>query len=441
MTAAATIGSEVLAAERDRAERRLNGVRAIVLVLLALAAAAYAPALPSRLNRVNTLVLLPMLCWTALQYLVLYRREMLPPWLAIANPIADVTAVTVAMAGYGLQAGAPLALKSPMVLAYVVILAARPTASSVRKTAVVSALIVVEYALLDLYFILRHSVALRDPVAASLGAGVSLLDEGSKLVLLATAGGIATYVTWWHEALARRYNAESRERERLQGRLAASRLDTLKQQLQPHFLFNALNAITALVETDTDAAQRMITGLGELIRVSLDAGGDQEVPLSREIAILTHYAAIQRVRFEDRLTLQMHIADDVGSALVPALILQPLVENAIKHGIGERATPALVEVRAWREGDALALSVCDDGPGLAGRPVSSIVEHVGVGNARARLRYLYGARATFTIDSPPAGGFTVRMRIPYHTSAAPRAEGELPTPPRHATLAITGGEP
>src|SRR5690242_1877831 len=248
MTAAATIGSEVLAAERDRAERRLNGVRAIVLVLLALAAAAYAPALPSRLNRVNTLVWLPMLCWTALQYLVLYRREMLPPWLAIANPIADVTAVTVAMAGYGVQAGAPLALKSPMVLAYVIILAARPTASSVRKTAVVSALVVLEYALLDIFFVARHAVALRDPVAASLGAGVSLLDEGSKLVFLATAGGIATYVTWWHESLARRYLAESRERERLQGRLAASRLDTLKQQLQPHFLFNALNAITALVE-------------------------------------------------------------------------------------------------------------------------------------------------------------------------------------------------
>ena len=436
MTAAPTMGTGVLAAERDRAERRLNGVRAIVLVLLALAAAAYAPALPSRLDLFNALVLLPMLGWTALQYVVLYRRATLPSWLAMANPIVDVVAVTVAMAGYGISAGAPLALKSPMVLAYVVILAARPTASSVRRTAIVSVFVVVAYALLDVFFIARHTVALRDPIAASLGAGVSLLDEGAKLVFLAVAGGVATYVTWWHEALARRYLAESRERERLQGRLAASRLDTLKQQLQPHFLFNALNAITALVETDTDAAQRMITGLGELIRVSLDAGGDQEVSLAREITILTHYAAIQRVRFEDRLTIQMDVAEDTRDALVPALILQPLVENAIKHGLGERATPAHVDVRARRDGDMLAITVSDDGPGLGGRPVSSIVERVGVGNARARLRYLYGARATFTIDSPPDGGFTVRMRIPYRAASA--APTKLAAEP---TLALSGGEP
>jgi signal transduction histidine kinase len=444
MTAGSTSETSVLAAERDRAERRLNGVRVIVLVLLALAAAAYAPELPARLNRVNALVLLPMLGWTVLQYAVLYRRRVLPSWVAVASPIADVTAVTVAMAGYGIEAGAPLALKSPMVLAYVVILAARPTASSVRKTAIVSALVVVEYALLDVFFIARHAVALRDPVAASLGAGVSLLDEGAKLVFLATVGGIATYVTWWHEALARRYLVESRERERLQGRLAASRLDTLKQQLQPHFLFNALNAITALVETDTDAAQRMITGLGELIRVSLDAGGDQEVPLAREIAILTHYAAIQRVRFEDRLTIQMDIAEDARDALVPALILQPLVENAIKHGLGERATGARVDVRARRDGDVLALTVSDDGPGLAGRPVSSIVERVGVGNARARLRYLYGAAATFSIDSPSDGGFSVRMRLPFHTTpvAAP-SDGDRYASDTSAenTLALSGGEP
>lgn len=416
MSTSATIESAVLAGERDRAERRLNAVRAIVLVLLALAAAAYAPELSFRLNVVNAIVLTPMLAWTAVQFAVFYRAPTLPQWLAIVNPIADVSAVTVAMAGYGLEAAPSLALKSPMVLGYLVILAARPTASSVRKTAVVSVLVVVEYALLVVYFITAHDVALLDPVAASLGAGVSLLDEGAKLVLLATGGGIATYATWWHERLALRYSAEALERERLQTRLAASRLDSLKQQLQPHFLFNALNAITALIETDTTAAQRMIAGLGELIRVSLDAGGAQEVPLSRELAILAHYAAIQRVRFEDRLTIVMSAAEGVDDALVPALVLQPLVENSIKHGLGESSAPARVEVRAWRDGDALVLSVVDDGPGLRGQPSDALVERVGVGNARARLRYLYGDRHSFTIDSPPDGGFAVRMRIPYHTT-------------------------
>jgi signal transduction histidine kinase len=434
MSTSASIESAVLAAERDRAERRLIAVRAIVLVLLALAAGAYAPELSFRLNVVNAIVLAPMLAWTAIQFLVFYRAAALPQWVAIVNPIADVTAVSVAIAGYGLEAAPSLALKSPMVLGYLVILAARPTASSVRKTAVVSILAVVEYALIDAFFITTHNVALLDPVAASLGAGISLLDEGAKLVLLATGGGIATYATWWHERLARRYSAEALERERLQTRLAASRLDSLKQQLQPHFLFNALNAITALIETDTAAAQRMIAGLGELIRVSLDAGGAQEVTLARELAILAHYAAIQRVRFEDRLTIVMSAADGVSDALVPALVLQPLVENSIKHGLGESSAPARVDVRAWRDGDALVLSVADDGPGLRGQSSDALVERVGVGNARARLRYLYGARHSFTIDSPADGGFAVRMRIPYHTtplaSAGPLAQrASLDTPP------------
>lgn len=438
MSTSATIESAVLAAERDRAERRLNAVRAIVLVLLALAAAAYAPELSFRLNVVNAIVLAPMLAWTAAQFLVFYRAPTLPQWVAIVNPVADVTAVSVAIAGYGLEAAPSLALKSPMVLAYLVILAARPTASSVRKTAVVSILAVLEYALLDIFFIRTHDVALLDPVAASLGSGVSLLDEGAKLVLLATGGGIATYATWWHERLARRYSVEALERERLQTRLAASRLDSLKQQLQPHFLFNALNAITALIETDTGAAQRMIAGLGELIRVSLDAGGAQEVTLARELAILAHYAAIQRVRFEDRLTIVMSASDGVSEALVPALVLQPLVENSIKHGLGESSAPARVEVRAWRDGDSLVLSVVDDGPGLRGQPSDALVERVGVGNARARLRYLYGARHSFTIDSPPDGGFAVRMRIPYHTTPLASASALANHAPLDATPVAMG---
>jgi LytS/YehU family sensor histidine kinase len=187
--------------------------------------------------------------------------------------------------------------------------------------------------------------------------------------------------------------------------------------LQPHFLFNALNAISALVHTDPIAAERMIAGLGDLIRVSLDSGGEQEIPLHQELKVLGHYTAIQQIRFEDRLTIVTEVDDEVQDALVPALILQPLVENAIKHGLGLRAAPGRIEVRAWRTGNALALSVVDDGCGLGGRPVESIVERVGIGNARARLLHLYGDQQTLEITEPPGGGFAITMTIPYRTAA------------------------
>jgi len=417
MHASAGIGDTLLAMERDRAERRLNGFRAIILGLLSLAAVVYAPTLSPRLNAVNMTLIIPMLVWTVLQYILWYRRDRLPSWLAIVNPVVDITALTLTMAGYGIAAAPPLALKSPMVLAYFVILAARPMTSSVRKAVVVAILVVLAYGSLDLFFLLQHDVTIYTPVMASIGPGVSLLDEGAKLALLTIAGGIATYATWWHEQLALQYALEARERDLLRSRLAASKLDSLKQQLQPHFLFNALNAITALVSTDPSAAQRMISGLGELIRVSLDSTGEQEVPLRRELAVLNHYVAIQRMRFEDRLTVVTNIDEHIQDALVPALILQPLVENSIKYGLSQRAAPAWIEVRAWRDDEGLTLTVTDDGPGLQGKPVESLVERVGVGNARARLMYLYGDRHTFAIESPPEGGFSVRMRIPYHTAA------------------------
>jgi LytS/YehU family sensor histidine kinase len=249
-----------------------------------------------------------------------------------------------------------------------------------------------------------------------------LLDEGAKLTLLAAAGGIATYATWWHEGLARRYAAQAQEQAVLQMRLASSRLDSLRQQLRPHFLFNALNAITALVDADPPAAQRMISGLGELMRVSLDAGGAEEVPLRDELRILDHYTAIQRTRFEDRLTIVTDIEDSIGDSLVPTLILQPLVENSIHYGLAQCSARTRIQIRAWRDADFLALEVCDDGPGLKGQSADVIVERIGIGNARARLMYLYGDAHSFTVESPEQGGFRVSMRIPYHVEHMNRGD-------------------
>ena len=409
--------SSVLDVERDRAERKVNLVRGLVLIVLAVAAAAYAPVLPRRLNAVNAALLIPMLVWTIGQATLYYRRETLPSWLSIVNPIVDVVAVTATMGGYGLQATPTLALKSPMVLAYFAILGARPMLSSARRAAIISIFIVVAYASLDFLFLGIRGVRIGDPVLASGSASVALLDEAAKLTLLAAAGAIATYATWWHEQLARRYAAQAEEQTILQTRLASSRLDSLRQQLRPHFLFNALNAITALVDADPPAAQRMIAGLGELMRVSLDTGGAEEVALRDELRILAHYTAIQRIRFEDRLLFVTDVDASVGDSLVPALILQPLVENSIQYGLARSVERTSIQVRAWRDGDSLALDVIDDGPGLSGQPMHTMTERIGIGNARARLMYLYGQNHTFNVESPASGGFRVSMRIPYHISA------------------------
>ncbi len=404
----------VLVEERDRAERKVNTVRAIVLLVLAIAAAAYAPMLSRSLNEVNAAILVPMLAWTIAQASLFHRRPRLPMWLVVMNPVVDVVAVTVTIGVYGVIATPALGLKSPMVLAYFAILAARPILSSARRAAIVAIFIVIAYGSLDFFFLVVRGVEMAGPLSASYSETVSLLDEGAKLALLAAAGGIATYATWWHEVLARRYALQAQEQTTLQMRFASSRLDSLRQQLQPHFLFNALNAITALVHEDPPAAQRMISGLGELMRVSLDAGGAEEVRLRDELRMLEHYAAIQRIRFEDRLSIVTDVAAAIGESLVPTLILQPLVENSIKHGLSQREGRARIEIRARRDGDCLALDVIDDGPGLNGKHIATITERIGLGNARARLRYLYGTDQALTIDSPEQGGFMVSLRIPYH---------------------------
>src|SRR5687767_558295 len=171
----------LLDVQRERAERLLNGVRAGVLGLLAVAALVYAPSLTPALNRVNILVLAPTLAWTVAQYLIFYRRERLPSWLSIANPVVDITAVSAIILGYALAQSAALALKTPIFLSYFVILAARPIASSTARAALVATLAVTQYALLVQFFVLSGRITTTSPLAAPGGSGVSLLDESAKL--------------------------------------------------------------------------------------------------------------------------------------------------------------------------------------------------------------------------------------------------------------------
>jgi hypothetical protein len=416
----------LLAIERDRAERLLNAVRLVVLLLLAAAALAYATTLPPALNQVNVALLIPTIAWTIGQYRLFYDRPMLPAWLALANPVVDVTAVTAVLAAYGFAAGPVLALRTPIFGAYFIILAALPVASSTRKAAAVSALAVVGYgAVVGTFLLSGRLTTVFNPVLAAAMPAVSPLDEGARVLLLACAGAVATYATHWQERLSRRYAEAARESELLQARLDQARLQALKLQLQPHFLFNTLNTITALVHTDPRTAERMVSGLSELLRISLGTAGDQEVPLERELEVLRHYLDIQQVRFQDRLTVSFDVDGEAPQAFVPNLLLQPLVENAIKHGIGPRAAAGHIAIAAHRRNGMLALEVSDDGVGE--RPDTIRREGVGLGNSRARLQSLYGDACRFEAGSGDRGGFHVYIEIPFLTRPrTPRAEGSPP---------------
>jgi two-component sensor histidine kinase len=418
---------DVLDEQRDRAERLLNVLRAAVLLLLATAAVAYAPELTRPLVVVNVAVLAPMIAWTAAQYALFYGAGRLPGWLSVVNPLVDITAVTAIMAGYGLAESAALALKSPIFLAYFVILAGRPIASSARKAAAVAALTVVEYAaLVVLCLHAGRSVTVASPLAASVGPGVAPLDEGAKLLLLAVAGAIAIYATAWHERLATAYDAAARERERMETKLAEAQLQAMRLQLHPHFLFNALNTITALISSDPPAAERTVSELSELLRLTLRDAREQEVPLERELEIVRHYVAIQQIRFRDRLRVSLSVDPDVRRALVPYLVLQPLIENAIRHGVGPRASAGRVEVVARHEGGVLHLVVADDGVGLAGGRVAPPREGVGLRNTRERLRHLYGPHHRFAARGGEGGGFTVHIEMPLRLAPPAAAAGESP---------------
>jgi two-component system LytT family sensor kinase len=216
------------------------------------------------------------------------------------------------------------------------------------------------------------------------------------------------------------YYQKYRERELLASqlgeRLAEARLLVLRMQLHPHFLFNTLNAISALIHTDVRLADRMIARLADLLRATLADPGSQEVSLGRELTFLTPYLEIEQTRLGDRLTATVDVPDELHAAKLPYLLLQPLVENAIRHGIAPRLGPGRLAVRARRRDDRLDLEVTDDGPGLPAG--TAFTEGIGLSNTRARLRGLYGDDHTFALRSEPHGGLIVAISIPYREAEA-----------------------
>jgi len=236
----------------------------------------------------------------------------------------------------------------------------------------------------------------------------------------------AVMVCAWH---AWDYYRKFRERERqaieLAGRLAQAQLQALRMQLNPHFLFNTLNAVSSLMLKDVVAANKMISRLGDLLRLTLEKSDHQEVSLQQEMEFLRRYLEIEQIRFGDRLQLKIEFDASTLEAAVPNLILQPLVENAIRHAIEPQEACGQIELRSARDNGRLVLQVSDNGPGLmlkspeAAEASGERREKIGLNNTQERLRKLYGENHDFDLSGNVMGGVTARLSIPFRVVAAP----------------------
>jgi two-component system, LytTR family, sensor kinase len=231
--------------------------------------------------------------------------------------------------------------------------------------------------------------------------------------------GLITY--WVFLGMLRAIDSQRRLRDErlrnslLETQLVQSQLQTLRVQLQPHFLFNTLNAISALALADPLQARLMIARLSDFLRLTLEERHAQQVPLSRELEFLECYLGIQQVRFQDRLVTHMDVACDSTQALVPNMILQPLVENALRHGLLDKPERGTLHIVTRRDGDHLQVRIEDDGLGL---PPGGAKDGIGLGNTRTRLDMLFGDLATLELSRRDDGGTRVEMRFPYREQAA-----------------------
>jgi signal transduction histidine kinase len=383
--------SQLLEAERVRSERLLNGVRVAVLFLLAISAALYSSHLTRALNWVNASILVPMLLWTAAQQLVFHRRHIAPRWLSMANAVVDTTALTLLLAGYGEFGRAELAVKSPMFLAYVVIVAAQPLTSSARRAGLVSVLAVAQYAALLVFFIVTGRIdAGGSPLMTPVMPGTSLLDEGARLLLLAVAGGAATYATARHEqtlrnALTAQVRRDAEERElasRLQGADKLAAVGTLAATVA-HEVNNPLATIGLLAEllreSDLDAEQReSVDGIiaesrrtaavvRDLMRVARPQElEDESISISelaeRSLSVLRPLLRDQHVFPELAISDDLPTIRGYGGRLEQVVI--NLIINAV-HAMEGRGQTKILRLATGRGADAVWLTVEDTGTGFA----------------------------------------------------------------------------
>ena len=255
----------------------------------------------------------------------------------------------------------------------------------------------------------------------------SLLESFRGSVIAGFGNGMLIY--WLMVSISQALNYYRGYQERallasnLETRLVEAQLDALRMQLQPHFLFNTLNSISVLMRKDIDAADRMLLQLSNLLRVTLARNAEHEITLRQELEILERYLEIERIRFQDRLTVQRQIDPAALEALVPQLFFQPLVENAVRHGIAERETGGVIDIRAERQDGLLRLQVRDNGSGLDVAR-GALIEGVGLSNTRTRLEYLYGTSSRFEVSNAEEGGLIVTAAFPFHTETIIEVEAK-----------------
>jgi signal transduction histidine kinase len=244
----------------------------------------------------------------------------------------------------------------------------------------------------------------------------TLATSSLNLLIFGMTAGVFHALIYYRDIRAR----QLRESE-LQSRLAHAELNVLRTQLQPHFLFNALHTVSSLMVSDVPSAQRVVSALGDLLRSALDHTAGQEIRLRDELAFVQRYVDIQRARFRNRLLIDVDVPDSLGDALVPSLVLQPLVENAIRHGIEPSAEGGRIWIRAARRGGEVALTVENEGipnDSTSNGNGSRSRGGVGLANLEARLAQLYGSAHAFRADWNGDGRFTVTLRVPFHTDAS-----------------------
>lgn len=211
-----------------------------------------------------------------------------------------------------------------------------------------------------------------------------------------------------------RYHEREREASDLEKALVNARLEALRMQLNPHFLFNALNAVSALIHERPQVADRLVVRLSELLRSNLQGGRSHEVPLREELELLRGYLEIEEARFEERLKVEFEIQEEAKAVLVPSFVLQPLAENAIRHGIEQLESDGRLLVSARRDAQCLELRIRDNGPGLVtSGSKHGVASGIGLQNTRSRLRHLYGGNQSLELLEVPEGGSEVVLRIPW----------------------------
>jgi two-component system LytT family sensor kinase len=265
-----------------------------------------------------------------------------------------------------------------------------------------------------------HAIgATHAPLARTLTEHIIALFAGAVVVYVAIVA--AYYAIEYY----RRYRQRELRASQLETRLAHTRLQVLRMQLQPHFLFNTLNTVASLMHQDVDAADAMLAALSDLLRLALHSDGSPEVPLRQEVEFLRRYLDVMRIRFGTRLTTHLQIDPAALDALVPTLLLQPLVENAVRHGVAQQLGGGCVEVRAERVSGTLRLRIADDGPGLPDG--WSEAQHGGLGlrNTRARLRQLYGAAHDLAVTNRPEGGVELTVTVPYRAATPPPSPDDV----------------